>query len=504
MSSCLPFMLLSSSIPLTLQSNISDPGFQNLAADQRPDSRLSGPRPATIDIQPSRTPSPTDDLQRDRRRVPNLQHQDIPRSVPTLRRQRSRNFRNKRAGPSVPELPAIHEQWIGTRQDSSNGHIRRISDPVRNSTPMVGLDELPLSSRRSSDPPSARSSTTLPSIRLSLGSRFSTASTLAPSVPSPALRSDNRNSLMPPLPPLSTLEEDIVLRLPEARRAVAALRTLEEDVVDTNSAPQSSCDTDLVPPSPSLNGPDNDANGVSGVSPRRRASKSKSVSFSTDVPQIILSPDNILEDNKPLRRQSSWSGLFLISAPPVAAKPSLARQTSMPTVRGQAAGKSCLKRTSSFQDDSLMAEPQHKPLSSHVIRRKSLPKSRSGRAIRSTSPPPQLSIPPLLEFPPIDISTVIIQDATSEDARSDRTYEKRQTESNVIRNSGQTIIVTPRPRKPEPTLSLEQKAVRHWSMTGNGWIRRSGIYAGGSGPVPAARDAPPVPRLPINVDMIRV
>lgn len=490
MGSCLPFMLLSSSIPLTLQSNVSDPAFSDLASDQRPGSSLSNSRPS-IDTQPPPTPSPVPQYRRfskyEQRRAHSSPEGSFPAvGTPGVKRPLSGRFRKTRSAPSTLGVPLVtHQQWVGVRKDGKGK--RRVSDPVETVEITFEAIEIESRVRRSSAPPPLRSSFILPSPRHSVdSSRLSSSSTLAPSLSSAVLRPESR-IIAPPSPPLQTLEER-----DEEDNERLQLPVLQFDSLGI------SC-----PPSPPLSTlAEEDAEEIQPAPARR---SSKKVSFSSAEPIIITAhQDSILAESEPLRRQSSWSGLFLLSAPPAAARPPLRRHASLQSVRGQAAGRSILRRTSSFTNDIPQDDPS---MSFPVVERKRLPRSKNGQ--RTTSPSPAL--PSLRETEPTSDGeaqppSVIHSSISDDESKFSRTYGVVQkAEIKKVKASGHAVALTlPRLRKPERAFSLEQRAVRHWSMEGVGhWVRRNGIHGSGGCEGGSERNVPPVPPLPRDVEALK-
>jgi hypothetical protein len=76
---------------------------------------------------------------------------------------------------------------------------------------------------------------------------------------------------------------------------------------------------------------------------------SKRVSFSQAEPEVIGSTERYSTGNRPpLKRQDSWSGLFLISAAPIVTHRTPERKPSLPLYRDHhVAGPSILKRKNS-------------------------------------------------------------------------------------------------------------------------------------------------------------
>ncbi|KAF2799813.1 hypothetical protein K505DRAFT_332278 [Melanomma pulvis-pyrius CBS 109.77] len=536
MASCLPFMLLGSSIPLTLQSEVSDPGFSDLAANQRSSSRLS--KRASVESQPGLSENPTLNYQRfsgyERRRA-NLSLDGVPNlGTPALpgREQSGRFRRTKSAPPNSFTHPVVHENWVGAgmRQLEGGRGKRSGSEPIRPSFPMIDLDEIDDDSdKRSLASSYKRNSYSLfPSPRDSVNSigssRLSTSSTLTPSLPSPALRTESRASLANSTTPLHTLAEDEELTTPQSIDSRSSSRSPLRSHSRTpsishtrsrSSSLQSLADTSSISDPHSLD--------ASTPSPYQ-SSLSKRVSFSPNADEVITINDELEENintSEPgiLRRQSSWSGFLLISAPPIAALPELTQRTSMSSIRGQAAGRSILRRTSSFQIGETAEQNMDK------IKRKPVPTpgvwvtGRESRSERNKSPPQPMSLPSLPEdeddiddyYTNMDLTPVADQDSfpcssslplspysssNSHASSSSDEYEddvpptpfitpatpKAITFSKHTRHSVHTITVPSSSSSPsgKPARMFgsedEQLSGRHWSMEGVGsWVRQSGM-----------------------------
>ncbi|KAF2475474.1 uncharacterized protein BDR25DRAFT_350842 [Lindgomyces ingoldianus] len=497
-------MLLSSSIPVNLHSTLSDPSFSDLAEEQRPQPQ-SREFKDVKSKQPARTESPVYPTCNEGRRAnPN------PGGLPTRQvSQSTRRWKTKSAPLEGLVLPAVHQDWVGAREQRWKGKERvvekRRSAPIRKSKPMFEVDEL-----REKD--------------------------WGESASFPRRRS---NASSPRLPTFiyDNLEEGpstSVLPL-SAWRPEERMASIPED------APED-------------------------VKPLRKPSKK--VSFSKDPEIITPAPnDSIIAGSAPLRRQSEWTGPFLISTPSPVAHPIATRRTSLPSIRGQAAGPSILRRASSFTGEALpqkrgnvvkvnlesIVEPQsvprrkpvgmlptlappsavdpakpqlkrqismpsvwHQASGSSILRRTSsfdrigngsrqkglgMERVKSAPTVGLQSIPRCKPIQTVVSLPP---TSPLVNSAASSSPSSmmqgqpEKLKEEKAQDAEQIHK--QTINIPLKPKRPAPTLSPEQRAIRHWSMHGVGhWVRRSGAFMRGS---MISDSVPLVPSFPAEMEKL--
>jgi hypothetical protein len=179
----------------------------------------------------------------------------------------------------------------------------------------------------------------------------------------------------------------------------------------------------------------------------------KRVSFSSAVDRSASAAySTSQEDNSPPNR-APWVGLSLFGKPYVIARPPPSRQISLPAVRGQAAGRSILKRTTSYSEDltlsnALEASPTGVPIHDK-IRIDSLRRSSKRTSKRESA----------INF----LNDTINSDSFDEIDLSQDIPENTPTASKDATG-------------PTSTLSSEERAGRNWSMVGSRWIRRSGLF----------------------------
>ncbi|KAF2732330.1 hypothetical protein EJ04DRAFT_525468 [Polyplosphaeria fusca] len=475
MDSCLPFMLLGFSFPLTLQSKVSDCFPSEPIPEQRRTSGLSGPRPEFVDTQPSPRYPQTLSYRRfnqDRRLGPPPYPGINPRSAPILRRPRSGRFKRVKNGTVIRELPAIHESGFGAELDDKAP--RRQSNPERSPGLMIELDEFDEfdefdeEMRRSYDATSARSSFTLPSIRVSMD-RLSSTSTLVSNTSPPPQLSEQKMSSVINSPLLKMIEEDVKNRSLELRDIKMSLKPLLEDhkgvVVETArtvsiqkfpgrvtycrspSTTESTQHDSQIPTTPDSAG--------SIRSPKKS-------SFCSESPRSTQSFD-VIEKERALEPYSSWTDRLELSSLPPPAHPVVDRRALIHSI-------------SEIAPPSLFSRRQHQSQA---------PLGRGKGRIRVC----------VISQPRTDASnseqTVEFIDSKIHTSPAKEMTEEKDT---IVQHAEptQTIVITPRPRKPERAFSIEQRAVRHWSMTGNGsWARRGGTHG-------------QVPHLIANVKALRV
>lgn len=503
-------MLLSSSIPLTLQSNGNETAFSDLA-DQWPKSSLSN-HGTTTDTQPRRVSSSAALYRRfsshERRRAYSAPERLPSMGVSPPRRLLSGRMRKTGSALSGLDLLAVHESWIGTCGTKREKWTRRVSESVRPGNAMITVKGLDENGKRHSAPPSTQSppkaSYISPSTHYFIDPlRVSAPSTPVSATPSLNFSLDKGSPLLPPPPRPQTLEEDEEMDGPCA------------------ATPRGDAQIALALPSLSSGFVDEDIT-ASEVERAPARHPRKSVTFSDAGDEIIRTLEETLEKTS-RRSQSSWGGFFLIGTPPVVTKPRPTRQVPLPPVRGQAAGKSILRRTSLFTDTIFETELKHgqprislSPTMEHNLTQ--LPCSRSGQNLLSMPSPPK-SEPGLGAAARHKDTTVVIH-APSAESDTSSIRSRRSSVSSSLSGNGfenidlseqisvtkpivQTVIVPPsRLRKLNLEEMMGSKAVRHWSMEGVGnWVRRSGVYANGM----RHQDPPPsqVPPLPDTVEGLK-
>jgi hypothetical protein len=243
------------------------------------------------------------------------------------------------------------------------------------------------------------------------------------------------HSAFPPSPQLYTVKEDEECTAPISSTYPSKLRPLLEYTIEGKEA-----------------GP------IGLITPVPSPCSSKRVSFSPKADKVMHYLDQP-QDLPPLLHQSSWGGFLLPIKPRVVARPPLARLSSLPSVRGQAAGRSILKRTISMSDCtgdvvselSLLGVPIHDKVTIPSLRRSSSRVSAVGS----------------------ETASVLAEAATFEDVDlSDLTpvAEQKQTPATSL---------TSQLKLPSLTWTKDTKAVKHWSMEGSIWLRRSGVYVNG-------------------------
>jgi hypothetical protein len=549
MAACVSFMLLGSSIPLALQSEVTDPSFSDLEAGQRPSSRLS--KRASVESQPSRSETPVLEYRRFSGFYEHRRANSSPGGVLSVEASaRSplhfsvRPRRTNSAPPAGFTLPVVHENWVGAEK----GRGKNIaSEPVKPSRPvtMIELGEKDNFDQMKKEK-DRRSSASVqkkplyglfPSLRTStnsvISSRLSTSSTLTPSHPSRSLSLDARTSSTPTVPPLCTLTEEAAFTPPRRVHSETSIRPRARS--HTRSASISHSRSQSLTLNSLSNSTLNSRPSLIATPALSRSSSSKRVSFSKN-DEIIQVEDDVVEESidpsEPghgsLRRQSSWSGFLLIGAPPIAAKPELTRRISMPAARGQAAGRSILRRTSSFE----VLQPAQQELETKIAR-KHVQRTATGR--RDKSPPPPTSLPSLPEdeddildlyYGDVDLvsgssasasTSTLVSNSSVSPSRSSFSQSSTSSTSSTTSSTNTFLLeaesdedeedVPPTPfttpatpkamtfykhaRKDlqivsVPSCSTSGKirfgpdvdlSARHWSMQGVGdWVRRSGAF----------------------------
>ncbi|KAH7412250.1 hypothetical protein DE146DRAFT_751379 [Phaeosphaeria sp. MPI-PUGE-AT-0046c] len=169
----------------------------------------------------------------------------------------------------------------------------------------------------------------------------------------------------------------------------------------------------------------------------------KRVSFSSAASNIVLAPPSPLSTPAtPGPSRSSWSGFFR----PVVARPPPVKQVYVPPARGQAAGRSILKRTSSYGDAGVR-EPTGVPMTEKIEIASLVP-------LREKAEPAGETVSAREEFMDVDL-----------------------TQDSGMKMDNVASPMATRPALVRSALSYEQRAVRHWSMVGSSWVRRSGLFA---------------------------
>lgn len=227
-----------------------------------------------------------------------------------------------------------------------------------------------------------------------------------------------------------------------SRRQSATLQPTQLQIVEEHEETMSplSCTIPLATPSPPFSAAIlTEYSDPPTPSPRL----SKRVSFSEAASHIILAPSSPLSSTVttgPAR--SSWSGFFR----PVVSRPPPVKQVYIPPARGQAAGRSILKRTSSY-GDARARESTGVPMDEKIEIASLTPAKDSRRNIEHVATVRE-------EFVDVDL-----------------------TERSSARASNTTSSIATRPELVRSAFSYEQRSVRHWSMVGSNWVRRSGLFA---------------------------
>jgi hypothetical protein len=463
MASCLPLLLLSSSIPLTLHQKGPEPAT---TTERQPGSTVLKIRTVT-DAQQPRISSPVPQYRRsnhnEHRRARSWQERVStgtlhPNSRPSNRSRRTNSV------PSSLQFPIVHDHWVGALPNIGDGN-RNVPEPGRNTDPVAGIAVIRRQKRSGSSPLPARKASSQQSQRGSVGSSVSSASTLVIAVPSPTLQPATRVTS----PFRSSLKEDGGEDT-NAEMAMSELGTIHSDsakaIRDRFTGIQLSTGHDLQ---------------STEKKSMPSCVRSKSVSFAENAPHIIQSQEDVTLDNSTdLRRKPPWNGCFLIRAPPIAAQPRLLRQTSLPSVRGQAAGRSILRRNGLSQGRSRRSDSEGLHSGQETERLVRSTNQRNPR--RVLSPPPMSSVPEweAVHEERIDESTAPASSSLSVSLSSnipdEASLTHRSTYKEKAADAPLTVIVT-LPQTLESAPSIQQCAVRHWSMQGVGlWIRRSGVY----------------------------
>jgi hypothetical protein len=179
----------------------------------------------------------------------------------------------------------------------------------------------------------------------------------------------------------------------------------------------------------------------------------KRVSFSSMADRGMSAAYGTSQEDSSTPGRMPWGGLALFGKPYVVARPPPSRNISLPSVRGQVAGRSILKRTTSYSDD-LTSPHSHEMHSTGMpvhdrIQIDSLKRSSKRTSKRDSA----ISV----------LNDVIHSDEFYEIDLSDETLGNAPT---VSKDSTVTMS----------TISPEERTVRPWSMVGSNWIRRSGLF----------------------------
>jgi hypothetical protein len=421
MPSCLPLILLGS-VSLTHQSEVPFPKSTDLLRERRPTSDIFD-RTSIIDTQPARnsTSIPSyrrfdkyenrmSSLSHDYLYSGNLQHES---AIPQARRVASTplplklDFRNSRQHD--PPSP-VNEKGKGKKRCSYTKPYDA-SEYVR-----VGIfDDDHVGPFRSNHAAKALSS-----------------SVASPSGSTSTPRHVSADPTLAELPRLHVLEEDLQARSPQSSiesSAASSPRIRPSEINDGALTPDS---TDPSRSPPRL---------AKRVSFSSAADRSASAAYSTSQ-EVNSTPG-----------RAPWGGLSLFGKPYVVARPPASRQISLPAVRGQAAGRSILKRTTSCSEDLTLSNapeasptgvPIHEKIHMDSLRRSSKRTSKRDSAVDFLNDRNNID-----SFDEIDLS----QEA-----------------------SGNAPTANKNAMSPTSTLSSEERAVRHWSMVGSNWIRRSGLF----------------------------
>lgn len=422
MPSCLPFMLLGSG-PLNLQADVTDPGFSDLAREQRCAIDVTH-RDVAIDIQPSRVPTRAPVYRRFSTYEQRIRSRSADLSVVCHgsydMRKTGRTARSKSA-PIPLEIPDIHNKWIKVQQGEKSKGKKRATDPVE----PTGIDDdhvAPFPLRSVSRRPSATSTSSYAS---------SSKSASRP-------RLGSHSSAFPSSPQLYTLKED------------------EEYSTPTSSA------IDLkLPPPLFIARKDDTAEAVSLSTTVPSPCSSKRVSFSPVTDKVMHYPDQNHESSSSVQ-QSSWGGFLLPNKSRTIVRPPLARLSSLPSVRGQAAGRSILKRTTSMIDCTSNLDPDLPSVGVPIYDKLSIP------SLRQSSN----KVPPINGGGFIDCIAVV-EMTTFEDVDLSDAHPAAELKQQSA------MFLTSRSKAPSAALTEDKRAVRHWSMEGTNWFRRSGVYVSG-------------------------
>ena len=135
MAACLSFLLLGSSAPLTLHSDIVDPIILSTAGERRPSSSYS--KPTNTENQPTPSESPVLEY----KRFSGFEQWRANLDLDHATQFKATNWnvgpgRRRRAG-SLP-LPVVHESWIGA-EGTRGWRKRSTSEPISPSASIFGL-----------------------------------------------------------------------------------------------------------------------------------------------------------------------------------------------------------------------------------------------------------------------------------------------------------------------------------------------------------------------------
>lgn len=486
MQACLPFNLRNSSVPPPLESQISDPAFLEQAAKEHPEWALSY-HGVIVDIQPAPTPVPivphrSLSVQERKRAFSN------PEGIP--KQPVSTNVREYRSASLSVEKPVVvHQQWVGAKTQAK----KSVSDPV----PLDLNNKIEIKNgreRRGSIILPRRSLSTSMSPPYTIGSRRSSiVSITGPSQPLSSLEREKR-IVAPPSPPLSPLH---------------TVKGPEEE--DRNRSKQDIFHFDSLritcPPSPPLSIADEhevEFGEAKAVSIHRPAKK---VSFSKIEPQIVFE-DAFVGKSVPSHRQSSSTG----NVPRVVVQDPLKRRSSLSSVGTQAAGRSILRRTSSFG----VQVPEKKENIPTIV--KSISHSHIGtgtvrKAPTMLVPPSMPSLPESewlsagsdktnIQVSPSCLTTTFVLHKESKAVVAEHDAEKQGDHVSHAELSQPTVLL--HPKKPERAQLIQQRAVQQWTMKSVGqWVRRTAAYPEDMNEKRAQQDIPPFPHLQKNMEMLK-
>jgi hypothetical protein len=439
MPSCLPMMLLGS-VPLTLQADVADPGFSDLAKEQRSATGVT-PRNVVVDSQPSRTSAGAPVYRRFSTYEQRIRSRSTDLSVASIQsydmRTPGRTARAKSA-PVPLEIRDLHNRWSRVQETEKGKGKKRIPDPDVSTAPILESVEFRDAEYDHIAPFRPRSP-------FRHQSAASTSSFAGPSQSVSGSRVELHHSAFPLSPQLYTVKEDEECTAPKSFAYPTELQPLSVSTIEGKAA---------------------EPTGL--ITPVSSPCSSKRVSFSPKADKVMHYLDQTQELPPPLH-QSSWGGFLLPSKPRVIARPPLARLSSLPSVRGQAAGRSILKRTTSMSDCtgdvvpelSLDGVPIHDKVSIPSLRRSSSRASMVGS--ERASVPAEAYID----------CVAIAEAATFEDVDlSDVTLVAEQKQNPATSLGSQLKL-------PSLTWTKDTRAVKHWSMEGSIWLRRSGVYVNG-------------------------
>lgn len=179
----------------------------------------------------------------------------------------------------------------------------------------------------------------------------------------------------------------------------------------------------------------------------------KRVSFSSVADRGVSATYRSSQDEPSTQIRVPWGGLALFGKSYLIARPPASLHISLPAVRGQAAGRSILKRTTSCSDNFTLPNsddfnptgvPIHDKIQIESLQRSSKRSVECGSA-----------------------SSIL------NNRNNSGFFEEIVLSQGPSANADTASTNTASARS---TLSSDERAVRHWSMVGSNWIRRSGLF----------------------------